>query len=92
MRHAYYTDSRGRKRRTLVRDADPDSVAERGIPADPPDVLQLDWDSLPTKLHNALVDRGLYTWADVQRQSDGLTGAILDVLRVDLIRLFRQEE
>lgn len=91
MKHAFYTDNRGRKRRTLIRDNDPDSVAERGVPADPPDVLQLDWDSLPTRLHNALVDRGLYTWYDVQR-TDGLTGAILDVLRVDLIRLFRQEE
>ena len=91
MRHVFYTDNRGRKRRTLIRDTDPDSAAERGIPADPPDVLQLDWDSLPAKLHNALVDRGLYTWADVQRSRDGLTGAILDVLRVDLIHLYREE-
>lgn len=91
MRYAHYTDDDGRKRRTLVRDTDPDSAAQRGIPADPPDVSQLDWSSMPTKLHNALVNRGLYTWEDVQR-TDGLTSAILEVLRVDLIRLFRQEE
>lgn len=92
MRYSFYTDRNGRKRRVLLRDSDPDSAASRGIPADPPDVSQLDWAGYPAKLHNALVDRGLYTWADVQRSSDGLTGAILDVLRVDLIRLFRQEE
>lgn len=92
MRYAFYVDRSGRKRRVMLRDTDPDSAASRGIPADPPDVSQLDWTGYPAKLHNALVDRGLYSWSDVQRSGDSLTGAILDVLRVDLIRLFRQEE
>lgn len=92
MKHVIWTDTKtGKRHRSLLRDSDPDSAAAQGIPADPPDITALDTEELLTRLHNELVDRGLYTWADVQRTEANLTGAILTVFRRELIQLYRME-
>lgn len=91
MRVVEWTDRDGYRRRSLVRDADPDSAAPAGIPQESPDLGQLDWEAIKRDIHNTLMDQGLYTWEDVVRQQSGVTHAITSVIRRHVIVLFRQQ-
>jgi sugar phosphate isomerase/epimerase len=90
MKHAEWKDGRGYLHRALVRDGDPDSLAPQGVPQDVPDLGKIDWDDLRRELHNELHRRGLFTWEDVQRSQNGLTGAVLAVMRRRLVALYRE--
>jgi len=89
MKHVIWTDGDSRKHRSFVKDSHPDSMARLGIPGDPPDIEELDWNVIKRKLHNALVDRGLFTYQDVVAQQHGVTGAILSALRGEVIGLYK---
>lgn len=91
MRAVVWTDNSGRKRRSLVRDEDPDDAALTGIRQEPPNLDNLDWDAVKVDLHNRLIEAGLLTWQDVQRFG-GLPGIILGCLRTRLINLYREGE
>jgi hypothetical protein len=86
-----YTDERGRTRRSLLRDDDPPEWAAqgRGIPQDPPDLDQLDWEQARVDLHNELAVRGLLGFDDVQGQRGGLNAAIRAALLPKLMLLYR---
>lgn len=90
MRCVEWKDGRGCLRRSLVRDGDPDTLAPQGVPQDVPDLERIDWEELQRELHNELHRRGLFTWGDVQRSQNGLTGAILAVVRRRLVALYRE--
>lgn len=89
MKKVVWTDTKGFQHISCVRDNDNESQYAKGIPNDPPDIRALDWDGIIKDLHNALVERGLLTWADVQRQGTGVAGAITSVLRPRIIALYR---
>lgn len=76
MRLIQWTDEDGYRHRSLVRDEDSDDEANHGIPLDPPSLAEMT--SIPEEvkrdLHNELVARGLFTWADVLAQQSGVTG------------------
>jgi hypothetical protein len=90
MRSVVYVDKSGLKRRALLRDVDPDSAAEQGVPTGPPDLDVLDWDEIKMTLHNELADAGLWTWDDVQREQNGVQGVVRRVLIDRIIRLYRE--
>ena len=90
MRIVIYVDKEGLKRRALVRDADPDSAASKGMPAGPPDLELLDWDEVRRQIHNELADAELWTWDDVQRQQNGVSGVVRRVVIDRIIRLYRE--
>lgn len=92
MRLVDWTDQRGWKHRSLVRDGDSDDMAPQGILRDPPNLDNIDWEAVKQDLHNALAASGLFTWADVQNRGaeDGLRGAILSAVRKRLINLYRE--
>ena len=90
MRHVEWTDGRGYLRRSLVRDGDADALAPLGVPQGVPDLSKIDWKDFQRDLHNELHRRGLFTWEDVQRSQNGLTGAVLATLRRRLIALYRE--
>lgn len=92
MKVVVYEDSNGYKRRAILRDNDPDHVAHSGIPLNPPDLEQIDWEEVKRELHNLLSDRGLFTWADVQAKQNGVSSSILDVLRRRVITLYRLKD
>jgi hypothetical protein len=91
MRTITWTDKHGYKHRSLVRDDDPDEMAEQGILQDPPNLEELDWEGIKLDLHNALVERGLYSWRNVQERR-GLRGAILSAMKRRLVYLYREAE
>ncbi len=66
MREVQWTDRNGYKHRSLVRNTDPDSAAEHGVLQDPPDLSKLDWEGVVRDTHNALVERDISTWGDLQ--------------------------
>jgi hypothetical protein len=84
-------EKNGYKHRSIVRDDDPDEMAEQGILQDPPNLENLDWEGIKQDLHNALVERGLYSWRDVQEKR-GLRGAILSSTKRRLVQLYREAE
>ncbi|MHC4748306.1 MAG: hypothetical protein ACYTFW_00385 [Planctomycetota bacterium] len=90
MKPVIYLDRKGFKRRSLVKDSDTEDDAQYGLPAGPPDLRQLDWDSLWREMNNALADHELWTWKEVQRSKIGVTVAT-NVLRRALVTLYRQE-
>jgi hypothetical protein len=81
-------DKDGFKHASLVRNEDSDALAPFGLPCDPPDLNQLDWDAIKKEIHNLLVDQNLLTWADVQRQQ-GITGVLRMVFLQRLNTLYR---
>jgi hypothetical protein len=87
-----WTDSDGKKHQSLIREGDPDSMAETGIPNDPPDLNQLDWNEIERELHNRLIEAGLITWRDVQRSQNGLTGIVRAVVLKRIIQLYKLRE
>jgi hypothetical protein len=89
MRCIHWTDPKGFKHASMVRDGDSDALAHFGLPCDPPDLNQLNWEDIKKELHNLLIDRDLLTWADVQRQQTGISGALNTVLRPRIIALYR---
>ena len=85
-----WADVSGRRWRRGIPDAAPDSEAEYGVPAGPPDLedlaLAAGWpEELAIALHNQLADRELWD-AKALRQKGGhraLVPAILGALRLD---------
>lgn len=92
MRPIEWTDADGYMRHRLVKDTDPDSLRDKGIPLEPPDINQLDWSAVRRNLHNQLMARGITTYKDIQRAQNGITAAVRAALAQPLIQLFREEE
>ena len=90
MRKVEWTDERGYMHISSVRDDDPDNKAHEGISLDPPSVERLDWEAIKRDRHNQLVMKKLLTYEDLVRQQNGVTGAILAVLRKPVITLFKE--
>jgi hypothetical protein len=86
MRYVIYEDERG----YMIKDNDPDDLAECGIPAGPPDLRGIDIDWLMKELNNVLVSNKLFTWDDVQRMPGGIQPA-LNTFKRTLIALYRQD-
>ncbi len=89
MKCVKWTDKNGFNHASMIRDGDSDTLAPYGIPCDPPDLNQMDWEELKKELWNRLVDGNILTWADVQRQQTGLTGALRATFLQRLNTLYR---
>jgi hypothetical protein len=92
MKYVMWRDRDGYPHRSILRDNDPDELAPQGIPAEPPDVGQLDWEQVRRDLQGQLMERGLYSVKDIDGHQDALSGAVLSALRTKLIRLYREVE
>lgn len=90
MKDVVYVDSDGYIRRATLKDSDPESIADCGIPAGPPDLRHVDIDAFLKDINNLLAEQELFTWDDVQRRTGGLTPALNTFKRL-LVSLYRQE-
>lgn len=91
MKYIVATDSRGYKRRFLVRDSDGDEDALMGIPSGPPDLDRIDWDSLKKVLNDGLAERGLWTWDEIQTSPEGIS-FISSTVKQWVSSLFREDK
>ena len=90
MKTVDYIDRDGYKRKRIVRDTVPTEEAYRGIPLEPPDLSQLDWEEIKRELHNRLMDRGLITMKDV-RHLKTLQNAIGSIIQPKVVALYKQQ-
>lgn len=90
MKKVVWIDKMGYKRVSLIRDEDPDEMAEMGIPVGPPEVLgELDWQSLGRDLNNLLVERGVLEWKDVVEQQNSVVSAIMTVFKRPVVGAYK---
>ena len=80
-----------RKRRSWVKDSDPDEMAQYGIPAEVPDLDGVDWEGVKNEIRAALEAQGLFSWLDVERSQVGFAPALTIVKRA-LVRLYREAQ
>lgn len=90
MRTVIWTDRKGYKHRSQIRDNDPDDAAPMGILLDPPDLHRIDWEGVMKDLHNAFVDTEVTTWSELQKKQN-LQNVIFRVIKRRIITLFREE-
>jgi hypothetical protein len=92
MRLVEWADRNEWRHVSMVRDEDPDNLAEQGIPVGPPDVGSLPWEDICREINNQLVEAGVLTWRDAMRQQNAITHIVERVVRRKIIDLFRQED
>lgn len=90
MRMVKWTDENGYMHRSLLKDSEGDDMAPLTAPQDPPLVSLLDWDEIKRDLHNTLVIRGLFDYKDLTAQQNGVTGAILSVMKRPVLDLYKK--
>lgn len=85
MKRLRYTDDDGRVWVTTVPDDAPDSHAQIGIPYGPPDLAGMGLpDDVSIRLHNALVDHDVLTFADFKKKRGAVLVAIRTALQIDI--------
>ena len=92
MKLVSWEDERGYVMQSFIPDGTSDDLAHNGIPHNPPDLSEMDWEEVARELHNALVAQGLVTWKDVQRQQTTLVPVIVSTIKKRLVVLYRKKE
>ncbi len=91
MRKVIVEDRLGWTRAYLVRDEDPDEMAEEGIPLLPPDLNRINFEHVKKNIHNQLVRRGLFTWEDVVKHQNAVTKIVAAVIKREVLMLYKFE-
>jgi hypothetical protein len=92
MRLIIWEDRNGWSRASWIRDEDPDSSAPQGIPAGPPNLDLLDLEEVKRDINNALVKQQIFTWADVQRRQNAISGVARAALVGKIVQLYKMED
>lgn len=88
MKKVTWTDKDGYRHISLLRDIDPDGLAQSGISCDPPFIDQLDWQAIKKEIWNLIIDRGITDLSDLS----GLRNAIITPIYKRMIALYRSNE
>lgn len=83
-----WVDDRGRKRRSLVKDTDGIEAAQYGIPVEPPDIRNLDWDAVIKEIEDKQFEHRMYDWQQAQ-QSPAAIQECINVFKRHFIRLYK---
>lgn len=89
MKLVQYTDEDGFLHQSLIRDNMKSTQANLGIPHDPPDLRQLDWDGIVRELNEQLIAQELITLADIAQGT--LSNTILRVIQTKIVQLYKQQ-
>ena len=92
MRKVIVEDRNGYKHAYLLRDNDPDEMAEQGVPLEPPDINRIPWEEVKRDLHNELVKHGLFTFRDVQGRQNAITSITRFLLKRRIVLLYKLDE
>ncbi len=92
MKTIIVVDRFGYKRAYLCKDDMSEDEAEQGIPQTPPDLDLIEWEEVKKQLNNILVDRGIFTYADVCQARNAVTGACKSVMKNRIVNLYRNRE
>ena len=92
MRTVLIEDPNGYLRAYLVRDQDPDEMAEQGIPLETPAIDGIEWVDVERDIHNALIRRGIFSTKQLERSQDKVLGIVSRVVRRHVILKIKEEE
>lgn len=92
MRTVLIEDPNGYLRAYLVRDQDPDEMAEQGIPLQTPGIDGIEWVDVERDIHNALIRRGIFSTKELERSQDKVLGIVSRVVRRHVILKIKEEE
>jgi hypothetical protein len=91
MKIVEWTDGKGYRHKSKIRDNDPDSMAMKGIPCDPPNIDSLDWEEMKRELHNNMLDLNLTSWENVVKSNNGIVTVIQRTFKRPLVNLYKRE-
>lgn len=91
MKTVIYEDRHGKLHRTILRDSDPDDLADEGISLDPPKIDDI-LDEAKIELHNELVKRGLFDVKSINMHSGALASAVNKCVTNKIVRRYLEEE
>jgi hypothetical protein len=91
MKRVIYDDGTGLLRCALIRDFDDESNPSVGLPMELPPLNKILSEAV-TDLNNELVQRGLFSIRDIERNEGALTGAILSAIRTKIIMAYKLKE
>jgi hypothetical protein len=83
-----WTDDQGRKRRSLIKDKDEPEMARYGIPADPPDVRNIDLEAIYREIEALQYSHGLFDWRAANKDQAGVQ-ACINVFKREFLKLYR---
>ena len=90
MKAIVWTDDKGKRRRSLIKDTDGPEMARAGIPADPPDIRSLDWEAIFQEIEQAQHEGGLWDWQAAQHNQAGMQ-ACLNTFKRRFLELYRRK-
>lgn len=91
MKTVMYEDASGRFHKTILRDNDPDRLAEEGISLDPPKIDDI-LEEAKIDLHNELVKRGLFDVKSINKNRGALSSAVNKCITNKIIKRYLEEE
>lgn len=91
MKLVVYEGRDGKLHRTILRDSDPDELAEEGIPLDPPKISDI-LEEAKTELHNELVKKGLLDVESLNRNNGSLPAIVNKVITRKIIKRYLEVE
>ena len=89
MKTVIITDRFGYDRAYLCTDDMSDDEAEQGIPQTPPDLDLVEWEEVKKQLNNILVNRGIFTYADICNAQNAISSACKSVMKNRIVNLYR---
>ena len=91
MKTITYEDAHGKLHRSILRDDDPDFIADEGIPLDPPNIEDI-LDEAKLTLHNELVKRSLFDVKSINDNRGALSSAVNKCVTQPIIKRYLEEE
>lgn len=88
MKKVIWMDKSGWKHVSWVRDNDPEEMYSKGIPDDPPNFDDI-FEEAKREFNNILIDMEILCYNDLERVQNGLTSAILSILKSKIINRFK---
>ena len=92
MKTLIVVDRFGYKRAYLCTNDMSEDEAEQGIPQTPPDLDLIEWEEVKKNLNNLLVDRGIFTYADICQAQNAVSSVSKSVLKNRIVSLYRNRE
>ena len=89
MKRVIWIDEKGWKRASIVKDNAKPEEYPMGLPSNPPDMASIDWQEVAKEINNNLIDRGLFSYADLSKPNSGYEGAVKGVLIKAIICLYK---
>jgi len=91
MKIVIFEDKQGKLHRAMLRDNDPEALANEGIPIDPPNIDDV-LEEAKIELHNELVRRELVDLKSINNRRGALASAVNKHITRKILKLYLHKE